>query len=237
MKNEGKISYRFKTPIIPGKILYVNLIGGYSCTNNCIFCGRPRRKEDIGKINIYEEKANTSLYLKRSPSVEKVISEIDKNVKEDDEEVAIVGLGEPLIYFDKVIRIIKSIKERHNLWIRIDTNGLVRCHVKNAARMLKTAGLDEIRISVNAISSREYNKLCAPAYRNAFSNIIRFVKECMKEGIDTKVSFVTNFKNNGIKTLSKEEYAKFAYSFGIKKEDIIFREYIPVNDGDQKVSD
>ena len=135
---KGKIVYRFTSPVYPANILYVNLIEKYSCTNNCLFCSQPRTKEEFNKNNIYEKKAGSNLYLDKSPSVEKVLQEIDKNIRLDDQEIAFIGLGEPLIYLTKIIEIIKKIKAKHpKIKTRIDTNGTIKSIYKDATKQLK----------------------------------------------------------------------------------------------------
>ncbi len=225
----SNITYRFSTPVYPGNILYVNMVSNYSCTNECTFCSRPKNKKDFGKETIYEQKARTSLYLKKSPSIIELKKEIQKNIKKDDKELAIIGLGEPLLYLPKVLQVIKFVKTKYNIKTRVDTNGLANCTNKNLAKSLKTAGLDEIRISLNAINEQNYNKLCKPKYKNAFPKLIEFVKACINEKIDTHVSFVINYQNKklNIDTSNKNDFIKFAKSLGIKKENIILREYIP----------
>lgn len=225
---EGKIVYRFKTPHYPGKILYVNLISNYSCNNDCLFCGRPRTNEDIGKPNIYEKKAGSFLHLSKTPSVEEIIKAIDSEIKEDDEEIAIIGLGEPLIYLPKILEIIRKVKTKYDIKVRIDTNGLVKCMFDNPAKQLEKAGLDEIRISLNAINKKEYNQLCNPKFKNAFIKLIEFIQECNKSKIDTYVSFIIGFKSEKIRKRTKKEYEEFALSLGIKPKNVIFREYIPL---------
>lgn len=216
------LTYRFETPIYPGNILYVNLIENYSCTNDCLFCSRPRKKEDIGKHNIYEKKAGSFLYLPKSPSVEEVISSIGSEIKEDDKEIAIIGLGEPLIYFQKVIEIIRKVKEKYNIKLRVDTNGLVKCLYDNAAEKLEKARLDEIRISLNAINQEEYDLLCRPRLKNAFPKLIEFIKECNKSKIQTYISFIVGFD----KKRTEQEYKDFALSLGITHKNLILRKYI-----------
>ena len=224
----GKIAYRFETPIYPGHIVYVNLVDNYKCVNNCSFCTRPRTKKDIGKPNIYEQKAGTSLYLKKSPTVDQIMKAVSSETKEGDQEVAIIGLGEPLIYLPKVAEAIRRIKEKYNIKTRLDTNGLVKCMYPNEdpAKLLKQSGLDEIRISLNAINKTEYNQLCRPRFEDAFENLVSFIQECKNSGIDTYVSFVINFEANGLTQRTKQEYQKFATSLGINPDHIIFREYV-----------
>lgn len=230
---EGKIVYKFTSPAYPNpNILYINLISKYSCVNDCLFCSRPRSEEDFGKPNIYEKKAQSFLYLSRPPSVKRILGELGKEIGKSTEEIAIIGLGEPLIYFDKVVRLLKEIKKRYpeskgfDFRTRIDTNGQVLLWEKNAVKKLEGAGLDEIRISLNAVNEKEYNQLCRPKNKNAFRSIARFLKECNKSKINTFVSFVVNFEHAGIKERPKKECIRFARSLGIKRKNIILRKYI-----------
>ncbi len=226
MERKGEIAYRFESSVSPGKILYVNLIANYSCINDCLFCARPRGKEEIGKPNIYERGAGASLFLAKSPSVDQIMDSIKAGVRNDDSELAFVGLGEPLIYLPKVIKVIKQAKERYNLRTRIDTNGLAGCMFDNPVGKLEEARLDEIRISLNAINKQEYNKLCRPSFDNAYPSLVNFVKECVNSAIDTRVSFVLGFEHEGIRERTKEEYLEYAQSLGVKPKDIIFRYYM-----------
>jgi TatD family-associated radical SAM protein len=224
---QGKVLYRFSTPIYPGNIVYTNLVKKYACPNNCRFCSRPRSGKTTNKPNIYETKAGVSLYLARSPSAETVLKQLQSTIKKGDREIAFVGLGEPLTQFSKLLKILRGIKKRYAISTRLDTNGVLRGHHPEAARQLKHAGLDEIRISLNAINATEYQTLCRPSVKNAFFHLTQFIKECTKEGINTKVSFVTGFNAPGIKNHPKTELLNFAHTLGIKKEDVIFRDYVP----------
>lgn len=226
-KMKGKIAYRFETPVYPGNILYVNLVGNYRCVNDCLFCSRPRNKEEIGKPNIYEKKAGSFLFLPKAPSIDEIMDSIHAEIKEDDAELAIIGLGEPLIYLPKVVEVIRQVKNKYNIKTRIDTNGLVKCMYQNPVGQLEQAGLDEIRISLNAINEPEYNQLCQPQFKEAFCQLVSFVKECLNSSIETKVSFVTDFKSQEVSTRNLEEYIAFAAFLGIDKKNVILRKYVP----------
>lgn len=236
------VVYRFATPYDPkADILYVNVIPEYSCINSCRFCSRTDAIN--GEPNIYEQKAGAKLYLQKSPSVKDIVNAVETNRKrgifKKTREIAFVGLGEPLLQFELIRDSINSIREKdYKGKIRIDTNGLVKSWYgsfafgclelieRNPARELRQAGLDEIRISVNATSEEEYQKLCRPPYENAFENLCKFVNDCISEGINTKASFVTDFADEEVKSRSPEEYRKFAVSLGIKSKNVILREYV-----------
>ncbi len=223
----GKIAYRFETPAYPGNVLYVNLVANYSCINDCLFCSRPRDKEEFGKPNIYEKKAESSLFLPKSPSIDEIMDSINSEIREDDQELAIIGLGEPLIYLPKVVDVIKRVREKYGVRTRVDTNGLVKSMYENPTEQLVEAGLDEIRISFNAVTEEEYNQLCRPKVKNAFPNLVDFVRECASSEIDTSVSFVVGFHQEGMRRRTNQEYVDFALSLGVKEENIILRKYVP----------
>lgn len=241
-RTEGSIVYSFATPYDPkADILYINVVPKYSCVNSCRFCSRIDAMK--GKPNIYEQKAGVKLYLSKSPSVDEVVKEIDSKRKRDifrrTKEVAFVGLGEPLLKFELVKDSIKGIREiGYKGKIRLDTNGLVKCWYgyfpfgcleiieRYPTKELRQAGLDEIRISVNATSEEEYQELCRPPYDNAFRNLCDFVRDCIKAGIKTKASFVTNFEDRKVKSKTPKEYKNFAISLGIKPKDVILRKYV-----------
>ncbi|MBS3122484.1 radical SAM protein [Candidatus Woesearchaeota archaeon] len=228
-ETKGKIVYRFETPVYPANILYVNLVANYSCTNNCLFCSRPRNKKEVGKPNIYEKKAGSFLFLPAAPSIDEIMDSIDAEIKKDDVELAIIGLGEPLIYLPTAVEVIKKVKEKYHIRARVDTNGLVKCMYSDPAKILEETGLDEIRISLNAINEEEYVKLCKPKFKDAFSNLITFVRECVNSSIDTYVSFVVGFSADGITQRTNEEYKAFALSLRVNPQNIIFRTYVSLD--------
>jgi TatD family-associated radical SAM protein len=221
---KGKIAYRFETPAYPGDILYVNMIANYACSCDCTFCGRPRDRKTSFGGTIYEKKAGTPLFLPKSPSVNEVMTAIDANVKDDDKELAIIGLGEPLIYLPKVLEVLKQVKEQYGLNTRVDTNGLVRASNHNVVEQLSSAGLDQARISLNATNAEDYNSLCNPKVQDAFQYLVSFVRECERSDIETFVSFVTQHPQSR----PEQEYIEFAQSLGIPLERIILREYMDI---------
>lgn len=247
---EGSIVYRFKTPSHPGKILYVNMIGRYGCWNDCLFCGRPRLdptedSEDSGgwRPNIYEEKAGTSLYLPKAPSAVTVLDAIKSGIKPDDEEIAIIGLGEPLMELPKVCQVIRGIKGTYGvdkIGTRVDTDGLVKCVYPEPVKRLEDSGLDEIRISINAVNGDDYLHLCRPKFGtvHVFDQLVEFVRDCVSSSMLTKASFVLGFEGEDpawnvggrIATRPQKEYEEFAGTLGIPPEDIIWRDYIPPPD-------
>jgi len=215
----GKIAYRYATPVHPAEILYVNVVANYSCFNDCLFCSRPG---SAGERNLYEMEIGGSLFLPQRPTVEDILSSISSEIKSSDEELAIVGLGEPLTYLPVVLEVIEGVKGQYDIRTRVNTNGSAKCLHENPVRRLEEAGLDEVRISLNATSEREYNRLCRPRLIGTYQNLLDFVRECVGSSIDTHVSFVTGFQQRE----SNQEFAEFAGTLGVDPEHVIFREFL-----------
>ncbi len=234
---EGSIVYRFSTPYDPkAQILYVNVIPKYKCSNNCTFCS----KEDAikGLPNIYEKKAGTSLYLSKAPTVEQVVNAVEKELQQKKtNEIAFVGLGEPLLQYSLVRDSIAAIREYgFKGKIRADTNGYVPCRTKiwfgcselidqelHPARELKRAGFDEAWISLNATNYKQYNLRCRPADENAWATVHDFIADCKREKLRIKLSFVIG----GPYSPKPEDCLKYARSIGVKKKNVLLRDYVP----------
>jgi GTP 3',8-cyclase len=208
------VAYRFHG----SDSLYVNLVKRYACNNGCLFCSKPG---EPGTDNVYEKAAGTSLYLSESPRWFRVMGAIGKEITKQDREVAVVGLGESLLNFDLVEHVVAAVKRCYDVRTRVDTNGLVSCWIDDPVERLDEAGLDEIRISLNATSDEEYQRLCKPRVNRAFEALVEFVRECVVSSIDTKVSFVSGFEDRRV-----EELVEFAQSLGVREEDVILRPYV-----------
>ncbi|MCP4177967.1 MAG: radical SAM protein [bacterium] len=219
----GSITYRAGR----SGVLYVNVIEKYDCQNKCIFCGRPHDRKEAHFDNIYEH--GFSLYNSKSPSTEDVVDSIEKNIHSDDKYISFVGLGEPLLYLPKIIKITKTIKEEFNIKVNVNTNGLIGAVYPNAVKELEIAGLDRISISLNASDKDEYNKLCKPNVQNAYQHLLQFIEMCRKSKIETIISFILEYESETAKTQAKESYLKFAEQLGFTEDDIHWRYYCPID--------
>jgi GTP 3',8-cyclase len=213
------IVYRFETPEYSGNILYVNVVPKYKCVNECGFCSR--QDAIAGKPNIYEKKTGCSLYLPRKPTIDEVMREIDREIKQDDEEIAIIGLGEPLIYLPTVTEVLNVVNKRYKINTRVDTNGLVGCMYDDSIQRLEDVGLSKVSISLNAINQQDYDKLCKPRFDNAWKKLIEAIEECVVSSIDTHTSFVVNFE-----PMDEQELIDFAVSLGVDVDNVHLRDYV-----------
>ena len=209
------------------KRIAVNFIPYGSCTNNCIFC-RPN-------IPAMEDLFNHKVILEKEIKNNEIISEVINLQKQNKDctEIVITGsIGEPLLYLDKLIRLIQELKKLTTLSIRLNTNGQAEIIIpdkslKEIATLLENSGLDSIAISLNAINKEDYKKLCQPKNDNSFESIIGFIKACNKTKIKTYISFVDYSKTHpNWPEINKSEIEKFLNNLGIKENQIIYRPLI-----------
>ena len=103
----------------------------------------------------------------------------DFNKREDLAEVTGIvfcGYGEPMERADDVIEITRYIKEKTNLPVRINTNGLVRL-INPDFDIKKLAIVDSISISLNADDAEEYNRVTRPRFgASAYGELLEFAK-------------------------------------------------------------
>lgn len=177
--------------------VYINLTN--KCSNNCSFCVRSTSAR-------YDE---YDLWLKKEPTAEEVIKEIDERFP-DAEEYVFCGYGEPLYAFDTLIKVAEELKKRGKR-TRLNTNGQADLIVgEGVAKKIKGL-IDTVSISLNAPNAKEYNEICRCAFgKKGFDSLVKFAKECKNEGINTVFSVV---KTPGFDVEKAEEFAKNA---GIK---------------------
>ncbi len=161
--------------------LYLNITN--RCTNNCYFCLR-RFKTGIEGFN---------LRLKSEPKSSKVVEAIESRCKSKRcIEVVFCGFGEPTTRLDTVMFIARWIRKNTNKPVRLNTNGhaLMLHPRRKVVEELKEAGIDKFSVSLNAHDKHTYNEVCRPKLKNAFDNVLKFVKCLRDAGLDVEISTV-----------------------------------------------
>jgi|Deesub1362A_J573_1020465.scaffolds.fasta_scaffold00013_116 TatD DNase family protein len=156
---KGTVAYKIRDS------LYLNITN--RCTNKCSFC--VRFHSDYVKGH--------NLRLSEEPTAEELKAAIGdpKAYK----EVVFCGYGEPLLRLDVVKEVSAWIKEKGG-FVRINTNGHGNLiHRRNILPELKGM-VDSISVSLDAHDKETYEKLCMPAFNNAFDEVINFIKEAKK---------------------------------------------------------
>jgi len=144
--------------------LYVNITNACNC--DCIFCIR-NTSDGVGDAK--------SLWLEREPSLDEIKSAFDnRNDLEEVDEIVFCGYGEPLERADDVVHITRYIKEKTNLPVRINTNGLVRL-INPDFDISLLAVADSLSVSLNADDEEEYVRVSRPSFgAKAFREMLDF---------------------------------------------------------------
>lgn len=188
ISGQAEIAYKIRNN------LYLNITN--RCTNKCSFCVKFR--SDFVKGH--------RLRLSHEPDEEEIRNAIGdpKRFK----EIVFCGYGEPLLRLDAVINISRWVKE-HGGRVRINTNGHANLiHRRNVLPSLSGI-VDSISISLDAHDSETYNKICKPAYKNAFNEILQFTREAKKVIPEVQVTVVT------MKDVDLDKCGKIAEELGV----------------------
>ena len=150
--------------------VYVNLTN--RCPAACTFCLR----------NTKEMAESNSLWLKREPTREEVISEFDKYDLSKCNEIIFCGFGEPMERVYDIVEIASYIKNKYkDMHIRMNTNGLANLvHGKDITPLLKDC-IDTVSISLNASNAEEYYKITRNKFGiGSYDEMLKFAVECKK---------------------------------------------------------
>ncbi len=143
--------------------IYLNITN--RCPNRCVFCIRENRK-GVG----YD------LWLDREPTAEEVL-EAAGDVSAF-REVVFCGYGEPLLRWEVVTEVARSLKAKYGAKIRINTNGLAEAVLKRKILPELEGLVDTISISLNAASADQYHHLCKSALGpEAFTCMLQFARD------------------------------------------------------------
>ena len=152
----GQIAYKIRDN------LYLNVTN--RCTSRCVFCVRFTTSFVKGH----------NLRIAREPSVDELTVAIGDPARY--KEIVFCGYGEPLLRLDEVKSTAAWIKQ-HGGRVRINTNGHGNLiHKRNIVPELQGI-VDSISISLDAQDGETYQRLCKPAFENAFQEVINFIRE------------------------------------------------------------
>jgi TatD DNase family protein len=154
---DTRIAYRIRNS------LYLNITN--RCSNSCSFCA---------KFTDFTVKGH-NLLLDHEPSAAEVLAAIGDPTGYA--EVVFCGYGEPLLRLDLVKEVASALK-RHNLPIRINTDGQANL-VYQRNILPELAGLiDSISVSLNAADPATYARLCHTPFGEAgFEGVCDFLRQ------------------------------------------------------------
>ena len=156
------IAYSYK------RNLYLNITN--RCPNRCCFCVR-NHKDSLGDAD--------SLWLDREPTVEEVISELDRWDMDRFDEIVFCGYGEPTERMDAVLEIAETIHTRYGKRTRLNTNGLANLINDRDVIPDMKGRIDRVSISLNAPNAERYFEICEPRFGiGSYDALISFIEEC-----------------------------------------------------------
>lgn len=148
--------------------IYVNMTNRCPCA--CTFCLRQNGDGIFG---------SGPLWLEREPSVKEVCDSIDTWKLAEYDEVVFCGYGEPTERLDELLQVAAHIKEKSDIKIRINTNGLsdLICGERTAPKLKGL--IDTVSVSLNATNKEEYFRMVRPKFGpDSYDAMLRFTKEC-----------------------------------------------------------
>lgn len=168
------IAYRAKRNI------YLNITN--RCSADCTFC--------LAKFT--DRVYGYNLRLAEDPPLEDILKELETAFLEGPaDNVSFVGLGEPTMRLDEVLKVTEWLKLR-KIPSRLVTNGLSRLVYpdRDVAGELAAAGLDEVSVSLVAHNSEVYNQLCRPMFSKAYRAVIKFAEDCIEKGMKVTLTVI-----------------------------------------------
>lgn len=174
MENLKDILYTYKDNV------YLNITNKCPCA--CTFCIRSQ-KNAIGSAD--------NLWLEHNPDFDEVKNAIDNFDFTGYNEVIFCGYGEPTNAFDLLIKFAQYIRNKMNIKIRVNTNGLGSLINERDISEELCQNVDAVSISLNCSNEEEYNKVVRPKFGiKSYSAMLDFAKNCKKYTDDVMLSVV-----------------------------------------------
>jgi len=203
-KQMNLISNEF-APISGWYPLEVQIEITYDCTLRCAMCYNGVRANEK-KFGDYLKECNFSKMVE--DKYYRIINLVDICLKNGAKFFTITG-GEPLLYPDLVIEIIKKIKAKGG-YASINSNATVIDD--KLARELKSAGLDSALISIHGADEKTHAKtVCV-------NDAFELTKEGIKSLIKHEIRVVPNFVASHVNIDKLKETAEMLYELGIKNQ-------------------
>lgn len=167
------ILYTYKNQV------YANITNRCDCS--CTFCIRTT-KDTIGD--------STNMWFEKDPSLEEIKQALDSFDFTGYDELVFCGYGEPTCALDNLLAGAAYVKEKYNVRIRLNTNGLCNLyHKRNIVPELAKV-IDSISISLNAPTAEKYQAVTRPQFENAFPALLEFASLAQKAIPHTQLSIV-----------------------------------------------
>lgn len=165
--------------------LYINMTNRCPCA--CTFCLRQNGDSVYG---------SEPLWLDREPTVKEVCDSIDGYDLSQFSEIVFCGYGEPTERLFDLLEVARYIKDKSDIKIRINTNGLADLIWGKSVASELSGLIDSVSVSLNATSAEEYLRVVRPRFGiESYDAMLKFTKDCTEfvpEVMMTVVDVVTS---------------------------------------------
>lgn len=153
-----------------GESIHINITN--KCYNNCVHCIK-RTQDGFGGIQ--------SLILKKEPSTDDIMKELETYDFSKYKEVVFSGFGDPLSKANEMLAICEVIKDTKPIRIRVNTTGLCDLNSEVAIAPKLFGLVDEVCVFLYAANVNDYIKKCKPrGNEEAYNSIFRFIWDARK---------------------------------------------------------
>ena len=119
------------------------------------------------------------------------------------QEIVYCGYGEPTCALENLIASAAYAKEKYNIKVRVNTNGLANLyHKRNVVPELAKVVVS-VSISLNAPTPEKYQEVTRPQFENAFPALLEFAKLAKDAFSHTQLSIVDVLPEEEIKACQK----------------------------------
>ena len=153
------ILYTYKNQV------YANITNRCDCS--CRFCIRSH-KDSVGEAD--------NLWHKSEPTLEEIKLAMDAFDFKGYDELVYCGYGEPTCALDNLLASAAYAKEKQNIKIRLNTNGLANLYHKRNIIPELAKVIDRVSISLNAPTAEKYQEVTRPQFENAFPALLEFAE-------------------------------------------------------------
>lgn len=182
----AEILYTYK------KQVYANITNRCDC--NCTFCVRSF-KDSVGDAK--------TLWHQQEPTLEEIQKAMNAFDFSGYDELVYCGYGEPTCALDNLLASAAYVKEKHEISIRLNTNGLGNLyHNRNIVPEL-AAVIDSVSISLNAPTAAKYDAVTRPQFKNAYPALLEFAALAKTAFAHTQLSIVDVLPPNDIAACQK----------------------------------
>ena len=180
------ILYTYKNQV------YANITNRCDCS--CQFCIRSH-KDTVGDAE--------NLWFKSEPTLEEIKQAFDAFDFSGYDELVYCGYGEPTCALENLLASAAYAKEKYNIKVRLNTNGLANLyHKRNIVPELATV-VDSVSISLNAPTAEKYQEVTRPQFENAFPAMLEFASLAKEAFEHTQFSIVDVLPEDEIKACRK----------------------------------